>query len=150
MRGVNDELAPWLAMSYPSDANGRRLVPEDAGHTLFTSTMRFLRVVPYDRHTVRLTRVIPGEGFLEESSSWWMRSWRHERALVPENGGTRLTDRLAFEPRVAAVGPLVEHLVRTTFQHRHEVLRRRFGVGKVRRAVRDHHPGRPTSARVLL
>lgn len=127
MRGVNEELAPWVSMSYPEDVNGRQLTPGDAGHPLFTSTLRALRLLPYDRHALHLTRVVPEGGFLEESTSWTMRVWRHERTLSPEAGGTRLTDRLTFEPRLPGVGPVAERLVKAVFRHRHEVLRRRFG-----------------------
>jgi hypothetical protein len=127
MRGVNEELGPWLHMSYPDDANGRRLSPEDTGRPLFTSTLSFLRVVPYDRHRIQLTRVVPEQGFLEESTSWTMRAWRHERTLEPHEGGTRLSDRLTFEPRLPGIGPVAERLVGAVFRHRHDMLRRRFG-----------------------
>ncbi len=127
MEGVNEELAPWVHMSFPREASGRQLGPEDAGHPLFTSTLRLFGVVPYDRHALRLTRVAPGEGFLEESTSWTMRSWRHERTLVPVSGGTEITDRVTFDPRLPGVGPLVERIVGAVFRRRHAVLRRRFG-----------------------
>jgi ligand-binding SRPBCC domain-containing protein len=130
MGGVNEELAPWLAMSFPAEASGRRVSVDDVGQPLFTSTIRILGILPYDRHTMRLTRVVPGEGFLEESTSWMMRSWRHERTLSAEAEGTKVTDRVTFEPRTPGVLPLVERVVRAVFQHRHAVLARRFGGGR--------------------
>jgi ligand-binding SRPBCC domain-containing protein len=130
MRGVNEELAPWLSMSFPDDAKGRRLTPEDAGHPLFTSTLRLFRVLPYDRHAIQLTRVTAGRAFLEESTSWTMRVWQHERTLEAAPGGTQLTDRLTFEPRLPGMAFIAERLVRAVFRHRHAVLRGRFGEGQ--------------------
>lgn len=127
MEGVNEELAPWLHMSFPREAAGRRLAPEDAGHPLFTSTLRLLGALPYDRHSLRLIRVTPGEGFLEDSTSWTMRVWQHERTLAPVGAGTEITDRVTFAARIASAEPLVERIVRAVFRHRHAVLRRRFG-----------------------
>ena len=127
MRGVNEELAPWLTMSYPAAADGLHLTPDVVGKPMFTSTLRLLGRLPYDRHALRLTRVVPGLGFLEESTSWTMRTWRHERTLTSVVGGTRITDRVTFEPRLPGAAPLVERIVAAVFRHRHEVLRRRFG-----------------------
>jgi len=127
MEGVNRELAPWLRMSFPREASGRRLSSEDVGRVLFTSTLSILGVVPYDRHALQLVRVVPEQGFTEESTSWTMRKWRHERAISFEEGGCVITDRVTFEPRFLGVGPLVKRIVDRVFQHRHAVLRRLFG-----------------------
>lgn len=127
MEGVNRELGPWVRMGYPREVAGRRLSPEDTGRVLFTSTLWILGVLPYDRHALRLERVAPGEGFAEESTSWTMRRWRHERTLSPLPDGCTLTDRVTFEPRMPSVGPVVERIVSAVFHHRHAVLRRTFG-----------------------
>lgn len=127
MRGVNEELAPWLSMSYPAGADLLQWTAAMAGTPLFTSTLRVFGVLPYDRHALRLTRLVPGEGFLEESTSWTMSTWRHERTLEAVTGGTEITDRVTFEPRAPGIAPIVERLVTAVFRHRHEVLRRRFG-----------------------
>jgi ligand-binding SRPBCC domain-containing protein len=76
-----------------------------------------------------LDRVDAGRGFVEESTSWVQRRWRHERTLVDAaGGGTTVTDRLVVRPRVALARPVVGAIVGALFRHRHRRLRRRFGT----------------------
>lgn len=126
MRGVNDELAPIFRMTHP---RGLDRLPDDAptGVRLFRSWVLFLGVLPVDFDDLTLVRIDPGEGFLERSQLLTARLWEHERTLESMPDGTLLSDRIAFEPRVRALGPLLFRITRGLFRHRHRRLRKRFG-----------------------
>lgn len=127
MRGVNAELAPALRMSVPRAVRAESLVDLPRGEEAFASWLLAWGILPFDRHHLRLVRVDPERGFLEHSWSWLQRSWEHERLLVPVEGGTELSDRVRFEPRLALGTSLTTYLVARVFRNRHRHLRRRFG-----------------------
>ena len=54
------------------------------------------------------------------------RTWEHERTIAPEDGGTRVTDRVTFVPRLPGAGRVAEPIVRRVFTHRHDRLRSAF------------------------
>ncbi len=119
--GVNRELGPIVAMREPADLRGRTLAsfaPGERHHCW----LLLGGVVPFDRHHLGLESVTPGVGFVEESTSWLQRRWRHERTLEVTPDGTRVTDHLTIEPRVGAVAPVVGRLVGALFTHRHRRL----------------------------
>ena len=127
MRGVNEELMPLMRMTYPPEAATTSLADVPTGEFLFYSWLLLGGIVPVDRHHLRLTRVEPGRGFVEESVSWTQRYWRHERTIEPAESGCVLTDRLTFRPRVSIVGPVIAWFIRRLFEHRHAWLREKFG-----------------------
>ena len=55
------------------------------------------------------------------------RVWRYE--LEPVDGGTRVTDRIEFEPRVPLVGGALRALFTAVFRHRHARLGAHFRRG---------------------
>jgi ligand-binding SRPBCC domain-containing protein len=56
------------------------------------------------------------------------RTWEHERTLERlANGGTRIRDHVAFEPRIRLMASLHRTIIAATFRHRHRRLRRYFG-----------------------
>jgi ligand-binding SRPBCC domain-containing protein len=130
MRGVNDELGPWLRMTFPVD---RAVLAEGSvvpGRVLFRSWTLLFGFVPLDRHALVLDVIDDGDGFVEESSSWLQRRWRHERMLMDfGDGSCVVTDRLVVEPRLQVTRPLIAVVVKRVFTHRHRQLRRRFGAG---------------------
>jgi len=127
---VNYEMAPWLRMTFPRDA--RRVTEAWApGRTLFRSWLLVARVLPLEYDDVSFAAVEPGRRFLERSVLLSQRVWEHERSLVPlgsSSRGCRVTDRLAFEPRISLLAGVYEGIFRRVFKHRHRRLRRRFGV----------------------
>lgn len=129
MAGVNAELMPFVKMTHPRDRTsleGETIVP---GEVVFHSWLLIGGVLPFDRHALALERVMEGEGFDEESTSWMQRRWRHERRLIDEGDGTcTVTDHLVVEPRLGLLRPLAERIVRFLFGHRHRRLVRRFGA----------------------
>ena len=125
MSGVNDELAP-VVMTYPSD---RAELSDDVplGEVLFTSTLR-LGPLPFDRHRLRLVELEPGVSFQEDSTSILHRRWRHRRTVMAvTEDSCRLSDHLEVVPRVPGSAALTRRLVSRVFDHRHDVLRHRFG-----------------------
>jgi hypothetical protein len=131
MAGVNDELRPLVRMTHPPDRSSLDAADEQVpfGEVLFASWLLAGGLVPFDRHALVLASVEPGVGFVEESTSWLQRRWRHERTLTDRpGGGCRVTDRLVVEPRVWAVRPLAAALVGRIFAHRHRRLVARFGA----------------------
>jgi ligand-binding SRPBCC domain-containing protein len=130
MAGVNQELGPWVRMTHPQEAASLAdLEILEPGAVLFHSWLLVLGAVPFDRHALSLVELIDGEGFVEESTSWLQRRWRHERTLTsPTSDTTIVTDRVIVEPRVALSAPVVRAVVRAIFRHRHTRLRRQFGL----------------------
>ena len=129
MAGVNAELMPLVRMTCPREAAARSLESAPLGEVAFHSYLLLFGVLPFDRHALTLLEILPGEGFIEDSTSLLQRRWRHERRIAPSptGGGCILTDELLFLPRVAALAPLVRPIVRSIFDHRHRRLHRRFG-----------------------
>ncbi len=89
--------------------------------------MLLFGVLPVEYDDLTLVRIDPGVGFREESPLLTQRLWIHERWIDDVPGGSRLTDRLSFEPRVAWLGALQGLSFQFFFRHRHRRLRRRFG-----------------------
>jgi hypothetical protein len=50
----------------------------------------------------------------------------HRRDLEPVPGGTRVRDRIEFEPRVPGIGALLAVVFRAVFRHRHRRLAAHF------------------------
>ena len=71
-------------------------------------------------------RIEENRGFLERSPMLTQKSWEHERTLEPRDGGTLVTDRVEFVPKLPGGGALTP-VFRAVFRHRHRRLRKRFG-----------------------
>lgn len=128
LEGINHELGPWLRMTSP---HGAVLSVEDVplGRKWFRSWILLFGLIPFDYDDLCVARLEPGRGFLERSTMLSARVWEHERTLEPlDGGGTRVTDRVRFEPRVRLVAPIQRAIVAATFRHRHRRLRRHFGA----------------------
>ena len=99
------------------------------GEVLFHSWLLAGGVVPFDRHSLVLTSITDGVGFVEESTTWLQRRWRHERTLEDlSSGGTRITDQVVVVPRLGLARPVTARVVGRTFAHRHRRLVARFGA----------------------
>ena len=125
--GISSELRPLVRMTFPADQATLAESGFMPGRPLFRSWFLLFGLLPVDRLHLTLLEFEPGRRFLEQSPMLSMRCWRHERIVVPCAGGVRLTDNLAFAPRLAR--PLVAWFVKLLFRQRHRVLRRRFGQG---------------------
>ncbi len=145
MAGVNLELAPYVRMTHPADVSDIASLGDDRsllGRVAFRSWLLAFGVVPFDRHSLRLDHVVDhglaGGSFREDSTSLLQARWRHDRDVVADGTGTRVTDRIEVTPRAALARPVVERIVGFLFSHRHRRLRGRFGAAE--RPVQSNSP----------
>ena len=124
--GILRELRPLARMTFPGGVDSILDVDAKLGTPLCRSWMLLGGVLPIDRSDLTLIELDEGRGFVERSPMLTMRLWEHARAIDPVAGGSRISDRLTFEPRVG--GGLVRWFVTTLFRHRHRVLRRELGA----------------------
>jgi len=129
MTGVNAELMPFMRMTHPRGMDRLDPARVPLGRRVFRSWILLFGVVPIDWDDVTFVRFEPGRGFLESSPMLTQRRWVHERRLEPVAGGCRITDRVAFEPRLPLLGPALRPLYQWVFRHRHRRLRRAFAGG---------------------
>ena len=131
MTGVNDELAPWMRMTVPAGHEDLTMTEDTGPPPAFESWLLAGRVLPIDRHSLRLERVITSGdvfGFDERSTSALQQLWVHQRRVVPNRwGGCIVTDHVEITPRISVATPVVRFVVTRLFKHRHRRLRQRFG-----------------------
>jgi len=121
--GINDELRPLMRMTVPRGAEDFGLDEPEPGR-IGRSWILLFGFLPFDYDDITVVRAEPRRGFLERSSMLSMRLWEHERTLEPlGEDRCRLTDRLAWEPRLPLPGALLRPLIRFVFRHRHRRLR---------------------------
>ena len=120
--GVNHELMPIASMTCPPQFRRLDAATVPIGRTWFRSWIRLFGLVPFDYDDLRLVALEPGRGFHEDSTMLTQRRWVHRRDLEPVAGGTRVRDRIDFEPRVPLLAPLLRVVFRAVFRHRHRRL----------------------------
>jgi len=128
MDGINHELGPWMRMTSP---RGAQLSVDQVplGRRWFRSWVLLFGVIPFDYDDLCVERLEPGRGFLERSTMLSARTWEHERTLEPlAGGGTRVTDRVAWVPRLHGIGRLHRATIAAIFRPRHRRLRSWFGA----------------------
>ena len=123
IRGIKSEMWPVLKITFPKGMThiGKETTLDKP---LCRCQFLLLGIVPIDMSKLTFVEIDPGHRFVEQSPLLSMRSWRHERVLDPVPGGTLVTDKLEFSPRLGA--PLVRFFVKKFFEHRHAVLARSF------------------------
>jgi hypothetical protein len=128
LEGINHELGPWMRMTAPRREQELTVEEAPLGERWFRSWVLLLGVLPFDYDDLCLEALEPGRGFRERSTMLSARRWHHDRTLerLP-GGGTRVTDRVAFEPRVGRIAPLHRAIIAATFRHRHRRLLAAFG-----------------------
>jgi ligand-binding SRPBCC domain-containing protein len=128
VRGVNDELRPWLRMTATPSLRANGLAEVRVGERVCRSWVMLLGVLPVDYDDITLERLDPPNGFLERSTMLSQKAWQHERTIeAAHGGGCILTDRIGYEPRVAVPDAILRGLYGAIFAHRHRRLRKRFG-----------------------
>lgn len=127
--GINHEMKPWVTMTLPRGAAGLTIDTITLGRPIGRAWLRLWGVLPFDYDRLVLVEREPGQGFLEQSTMFSMRRWEHERTITPVDGGTRVHDRIAFEPRLVLrpIAPLLTIGVRAFFRHRHQRLKAHWG-----------------------
>jgi hypothetical protein len=131
--GVNAELLPLVRMTFPRSMRSLPITEAPTGTVVGHCWMLAGGVLPFDRHALGFASTASptgeGHGFIETSSSWMQRSWRHERTIVDRpGGGCTVHDLVVAEPRVPGAGVVVGPIVRAVFRHRHRRLVRRWGA----------------------
>ena len=124
--GILAELRPFARMTVPRGLASILDLDVKLGQPLARSWILLFGFLPLDRSDLTLIELDVGRRFVEESPMLSMRLWRHERTIAPVPGGSSITDRLTFEPRLGA--PIVKWFIAALFRHRHRVLGRRLGV----------------------
>jgi hypothetical protein len=127
--GINYELRPLMRMTVPRNLEGG-IDPTtiELGKPIGRSWILLGGVIPFDCDEITVVRLDPGRGFLERSRMLSQKLWEHERTLEEEAGGCRITDRVAWEPRLPIPADWLRPLFERVFRHRHARLRRRFGA----------------------
>jgi ligand-binding SRPBCC domain-containing protein len=127
MRGVNRELFPLARMTHPRGLSVLDPATLPIGQRAFRSWILAAGIVPIDYDDLTFLELEPGRRFLERSPMLTQREWQHERVIEPAAGGSTITDRVRFVPRVAWLGPVFLAVFRLAFALRHRNLRRIFG-----------------------
>lgn len=136
--GVSYELMPLVRMTFPSTVAQLTAADITMGETICRCWLLAGGILPFDRHSLAFESIrdIPPDdldadsfGFVEESTSWLQKRWRHERTITRLSDATcRVTDRLTVEPRVPFARPMVRRIVPLVFEHRHRRLVARWGA----------------------
>ncbi len=91
-RGINDELAPVLAMRIPRALRGMSIDEVPVGVRLGRAPLLLCGVLPVEFDHLTIASIEPDRRFHEKSTMMLLRRWEHERELVPlPSGGTRST-----------------------------------------------------------
>ena len=125
--GVNREIRPLLRMTFPRNITDVTFSWQP-NKRLYRSWLLLGGILPLDYDDVSFAEVEPGCRFIESSRSFSQRLWKHERIIEPYDHGSCLTDRVRFEPRLRALTPLYDSVLRALFKLRHRNLRRLFGA----------------------
>lgn len=122
--GINDELMPLMRMTVPRGAKDFGLEDEAPGR-IGRSWVLLFGFLPFDYDDLNIVQLDPGRSFLERSKMLSMRLWEHERTLEPlGEDRCRVTDRIAWEPRLPLPGVWLKPLILAIFRHRHRRLQR--------------------------
>jgi ligand-binding SRPBCC domain-containing protein len=129
--GINHEMRPWMTMSMPRRAVGQTVETLPLGRPVGRAWLRLFGVVPFDFDHLTIVELEPGVRFLERSTMLSMRVWEHERTLAPVADGTRVVDRITFQPRLPIPGlaALLARVIDAFFKHRHRRLQEHFAAG---------------------
>ena len=125
--GINHEMRPWMTMSMPRAARGMTVDSVPINVVLGRAWIRLFGLIPIDYDALSIIELEPGRYFHEKSTMASMRRWEHERTLTPlDDGTTRVTDRITFEPRIPGIGAVFGRVLPAFFGHRHRRLARHF------------------------
>lgn len=125
--GVNHELMPWMRMTPPRRYRSATIESVPLDVPLGRVLIWYLGFLPLDYDEMSFTELLPGAHFQERSTMRFMRSWGHHRAVAAvDEGRTRLTDTIEFEPRPPLASWPLERILRGLFAHRHRRLITQF------------------------
>jgi ligand-binding SRPBCC domain-containing protein len=125
--GINHELKPILRMTMPKKLRGKTIDDVQVGVPLGRAWILLGGVIPVDFDDLSVAELGPGMRFLERSRMVSFSVWQHERTVVAEGAGCRVTDRLGFELRrpmawIPGFAALGRATIAFLFRHRHRRL----------------------------
>jgi hypothetical protein len=129
-RGINDELHPFLRMTAPRNIREHGLAGVEVGVRVCRSWVLLFGVLPVDYDDITLMRFEPPRSFLERSTMLSQRDWEHERVIEAAPGGSTVTDRIRYQPRLPIPDAPLRRLYTLIFRHRHRRLRRHFAASR--------------------
>jgi hypothetical protein len=114
-------------MTMPSGRRDKTVATVEVGVELGRSWILLGGLIPVDFDDIKIAELGPGERFLERSKTLTFSVWQHEREVVDEGAGCRVTDRLGFELRrglawIPGSAALASAVVGFLFSHRHRRL----------------------------
>jgi ligand-binding SRPBCC domain-containing protein len=116
-----------MTMTMPRSARGMTVDTVPLNVVLGRAWIRLFGLIPIDYDALSIIELEPGRYFHEKSTMASMRHWEHERTLtLLDDGTTRVTDRITFEPRMPGVGAIFGRVFLAFFEHRHRRLTRHF------------------------
>eukprot|EP01006_Ploeotia_vitrea_P033605 TRINITY_DN65593_c3_g2_i1.p2 TRINITY_DN65593_c3_g2~~TRINITY_DN65593_c3_g2_i1.p2 ORF type:complete len:156 (-),score=14.79 TRINITY_DN65593_c3_g2_i1:610-1077(-) len=128
--GVNKELFPLVKMTAPSHISSLSKEDITLGSKICRSWILLLCCLPIDYDDVTLVEIDDEPGyhrFLEQSPMLSVKLWQHERIVQAlPGGGCRVTDKLRFTPKLAALGWVQQWTFKLAFWLRHKNLAHMF------------------------
>ena len=125
MKGVNDELWPYLKMTGPNNWYEKPIKEWPINQKLFTSKILFLGVLPIDAHCFKFESV-SSTGFKEFSKTLLNSAWHHERSIVSNGSNTILKDVVYYQSRCSLLGSFLKPFYQVIFTHRHKRLKGKY------------------------
>lgn len=126
LAAVNEELHPLYRMTAPPEVL-RAPIREWAKHSnALKSWILFRGFLPVDRHLFGVIEFSAPTAFVETSSSWLNKLWRHERTVGKTPGGCEVVDTISFKSRLSPFSSWQKALYALAFRHRHAMLRSRY------------------------
>ena len=122
--GINHELFPMLHMSSLSNFSTKNLDTIQLGVPITKSWLLLFGLLPIGFSELTLVELDIGVRFIEQSKMSFMRSWRHERIIIPHGAGTIIRDVLTYEPIM--LNKSSTFFIKLLFHNRHRKLRNRF------------------------
>lgn len=128
MPAINQELSPFLKMTYPKEALSSSIEEAPLGTRLFRSWILLGRVIPVDYDDITLREIDRGKRFWEVSPMLTQKQWSHERVVKSWREGAEVIDRVKFTPRLWFIGRIYRFFSYRVFLWRHYRLRKIFGA----------------------
>jgi ligand-binding SRPBCC domain-containing protein len=126
--GISEEMRPYFRMTSPKGVRSLADLKVDLGSPFLRSRVFLFGVIPAGTWDFTLVAMEDRVGFVEQSPSTFMTSWRHERRILDDAGdpaSVLLSDHVTFVPKSGRW--LLRRFLGHVFEHRHRVLRERFG-----------------------
>jgi ligand-binding SRPBCC domain-containing protein len=125
--GISEEMSPYFRMSSPEGVQNLADLKMELGTSFLRSRVFLFGFIPAGTWDFTLVELEDKSGFVEQSPSTFMTSWRHERRILDnpsDPSSVLLSDHVTFVPKSGRrlVGPFLRHV----FKHRHRVLQKRF------------------------